>query len=93
LPGGSNRSAPRRTRAVHILASSSSATCWAWRASAARLDGGDSGSPVAGSVADRSASYTFPFGNGSTRAAPKITTMTAISMRFATDTVKIDQCR
>jgi hypothetical protein len=34
-----------------------------------------------------------PRGNGSSRAAPKITTITAIRTRFATDTVKIDRCR
>ena len=32
-------------------------------------------------------------GNGSTSATPKMTTITAISTRFATETVKIDQCR
>jgi len=38
-------------------------------------------------------SSTTPRGNGNSSAAPKITTITAIKTRFATDTVKIDQCR
>ena len=38
-------------------------------------------------------STPFDLGNGSRRAAPKITTITAIRTRFATETVKMDQCR
>jgi len=38
-------------------------------------------------------STLFDLGNGSSRAAPKITTITAIRARFATETVKMDQCR
>ncbi len=35
----------------------------------------------------------FRCGKGSSSAAPKIATMTAITTRFATEMSKIDQCR
>ena len=38
------------------------------------------------------ASSRRPRGNGSTSATPKITTITAIRTRFATEMSKIDQC-
>ena len=44
------------------------------------------GSAMAGKV-------RFRCGKGSSSAAPKITTMTAITTRFATEISKIDQCR
>jgi hypothetical protein len=37
--------------------------------------------------------YVWPLGNGSMSATPKMTTITAISTRFAKETVKMDQCR
>ena len=86
--GGSLRSTPRRTRDVHMAASASSprsnapATARRW----AR------GRPVATSPS-RPARRPSVTGKGRSRAAPKITTMTAIRTRLASETVKIDQCR
>jgi hypothetical protein len=83
LPGGSTRSAPRRTRAVHIRASASSP-----------LDAGSTGSgaaPGSGSALD-AVLWRRP-GKGARSAMPKIATITAISTRFASAIVKIDQVR
>ena len=82
LPGGSDFSARRRTRAVHMPAVPSSAA----GVPAAAVP------PSAASPAAAAGSTRTPRGNGSSSAAPKITTITAIRTRFATDTVKIDQC-
>ena len=73
----------RRTRPVHIHASSPSASVTA-------TDAGAAAWPPGAGRADATAASARPLGNGSSRAAPKITTITAISARFATDTVKID---
>ena len=70
----------RRTRAVHIFASAVSP-----RYGAAASSG------VGPAVASAGSARCRP-GNGNSNAAPKITTITAISTRFATDTSKIDQC-
>ena len=78
MSGGSDFSARRRNRAVHMPAVPSSAA----------------GMPAAsGPPSAAAGSSRIPRGNGSSRAAPKIMTITAIRTRFATDTVKIDQCR
>src|SRR5215831_15073125 len=78
--GGNVRSAHRLVRAVHIFASASSPTA----PGADSLPG--AGSATAGKV-------RFRCGKGSSSAAPKITTMTAITTRFATEISKIDQCK
>ena len=82
MPGGRVRSARFRSRDVHMSAAPSSATMFV-------------SPPMAGSVlppATMAASSRRPRGNGSSSAAPKIMTITAIRTRFATEMSKIDQC-
>ena len=74
------RTAHRLARAVHMLASASSP-----------MAAGAGSLPGTGSAAG--ARVRFRCGKGSSSAAPKITTMTAITTRFATEMSKIDQCR
>jgi len=74
------RTANRRVRAVHIFASASSP-----------IAPGTGSPPGASSAAG--GRVRLRCGNGSSSAAPKITTITAITTRFATEISKIDQCR
>ena len=77
-------SARRRSRDVHMPAVPSSPRSAARRAAVRSAPA----APPAAAAAPRGA----PFGNGSSSAAPKMTTITAIRTRFATETSNIDQC-
>src|SRR6516162_9221982 len=82
LRGGSTRNPHRRTRLVHMRASASSP-----RFAAHSPPGGASAGTSGAGARGRTR------GKGSSSAAPKITTMTAITTRFATEISKIDQCK